>query len=245
MVARDGRHLVSELPTVLRGTPFMPIDAVLLDIDGTLVDSNEFHVVAWHRAFADAGLAIEPTRIRKQIGKGADMLIPALAPDLSAQKQALIAQRHGDIFKTEFLSRVQAFPCAVDLIANLHRSGREIVLASSADRAEVDHYVELLGVKEMLRATTSADDVDRSKPAGDIFAGALQKTSAKTPGQAIAIGDTPYDVIAAAKCDIRTIALRSGGFSDEELLSSHPLAIYEDVSDLLICLPATELSEET
>jgi HAD superfamily hydrolase (TIGR01509 family) len=223
----------------------MPIDAVLLDIDGTLVDSNEFHVAAWHRAFKEAHISIAPELIRKQIGKGADMLIPALAPDLPENTRKAIAKRHGEIFKTEFLPRVKAFPNAHDLIGALHRSGRELILASSADQAEVDHYIQLLGIGELLRATTSADDVERSKPAGDIFSSALQKTSTKEPANAIAIGDTPYDVIAAAKCGVRTIALRSGGFTDDELLSSEPIAIYEDVSDLYDCLPASELSDET
>jgi HAD superfamily hydrolase (TIGR01509 family) len=223
----------------------MAIDAVLLDIDGTLVDSNEFHVIAWHRAFQEASTPVAPELIQKQIGKGADMLIPALTPDLPQKTRDAIAKRHGEIFKTEFLPRVEAFPNAHDLIAVLHRSGREVVLASSADQAEVDHYVQLLDVKDLLRATASADDVENSKPAGDIFASALQKTSAKAPDRTIAIGDTPYDAIAAAKCGIRTIALRSGGFTDDELLGSRPIAIYEDVSDLFDSLPASELSDET
>jgi HAD superfamily hydrolase (TIGR01509 family) len=223
----------------------MAIDAVLLDIDGTLVDSNEFHVIAWHRAFQEANASVPAALIHKQIGKGADMLIPALAPDLPAKVREEIAKRHGEIFKKEFLPRVEAFPNAQDLIAALHRSGREVVLASSADQAEVDHYVQLLGVRDLLRATTSADDVERSKPASDIFASALQKTSSKAADQTIAIGDTPYDAIAAAKCGIRTIALRSGGFTDDELLSGRPIAIYEDVSDLFDCLPTSELSDES
>jgi HAD superfamily hydrolase (TIGR01509 family) len=223
----------------------MAIDAVLLDIDGTLVDSNEFHVIAWHRAFQEANTSIPAALIRKQIGKGADMLIPALAPDLPQKAREEIAKRHGEIFKKEFLPQVEAFPSAHDLIAVLHRSGREVVLASSADQAEVDHYVQLLDVKDLLRATTSADDVEKSKPAGDIFASALQKTSSKAPDRTIAIGDTPYDAIAAAKCGIRTIAVRSGGFTDDELLAGRPIALYEDVSDLFDSLPASELSDET
>jgi HAD superfamily hydrolase (TIGR01509 family) len=222
----------------------MAIDAVLLDIDGTLVDSNEFHVIAWQRAFQEANTPIAPELIHKQLGKGADMLTPALAPHLPQKARDAIAKRHGEIFKEEFLPRVEAFPNARDLIAALHRSGREVVLASSCDQAEVDHYVHLLRVKELLRATTSADDVEKSKPAGDIFASALQKTSSRAPDRAIAIGDTPYDAIAAAKCGIRTIAVRSGGFTDEELLSGHPIAIYEDVGDLFECLPESELSDE-
>jgi HAD superfamily hydrolase (TIGR01509 family) len=223
----------------------MAIDAVLLDIDGTLVDSNEFHIIAWHRAFREANTSVAPELIQKQIGKGADMLIPALAPDLPQKTREAIAKRHGEIFKTEFLPRVEAFPSAHDLIAVLHRSGREVLLASSSDQAEVDHYVQLLDVKDLLRATTSADDVEKSKPAGDIFASALQKTSSKAPDRTIAIGDTPYDAIAAAKSGIRTIALRSGGFTDEELLGSRPIAIYEDVSDLFDSLPGSELSDDT
>jgi phosphoglycolate phosphatase-like HAD superfamily hydrolase len=220
----------------------MPIHAVLLDIDGTLVDSNEFHVVAWHRAFGEANVCLSADRIRKQIGKGADMLIPTLAPELSEKKRNLVAARHGAIFKKEFLPRVQAFPCAYELIEALHRGGRQVVLASSADQAEVDHYVQLLDIKELLSATTSADDVDNSKPAGDIFASALHKATSAVASEAMAVGDTPYDVIAAAKCQIRTIALRSGGFSDEDLQQSGPVAIYDDVSDLYVGLATSPLA---
>jgi HAD superfamily hydrolase (TIGR01509 family) len=223
----------------------MTTEAVLLDIDGTLVDSNEFHVIAWHRAFKESGISITPQAIAKQIGKGADMLIPALAPHLPKAKSEAIAKQHSEIFKTEFLHRVKAFPDARELIEALHSNGCQIVLASSSDAQEVDHYVVLLGVKELLTATTTGDDVSRSKPAGDIFSAALRKTRAQSPGKAIAIGDTPYDAIAAAKSHIRTIALRSGGFSDAELLEGRPIAIYNDVADLLACLPASALWDST
>src|SRR3569832_923966 len=98
----------------------MAFSAVLLDIDGTLVESNEFHVLAWHRAFEDSGISIAMQSIRKQIGKGADMLIPTLAPDLPNERRETIAHRHGTIFKTQFLHRVQPFACAYDLIDALH-----------------------------------------------------------------------------------------------------------------------------
>ena len=185
------------------------------------------------QAFQEANTPVTPELIQKQIGKGADMLIPALAPDLPQTTREAIAKRHGEIFKTEFLPQVEAFPSAHDLIAVLHRSGREVVLASSADQVEVDHYVQLLDVKDLLRATTSADDVEKSKPAGDIFASALQKTSSKAPERTIAIGDTPYDAIAAAKCGIRTIALRSGGFPDAAWPATRPITRMS-----VICLTA-------
>jgi membrane protein len=218
------------------------IDSVLFDVDGTLVDSNEFHIAAWHRALSELGFNIAREQIRKQMGKGSDMLLPALLPDLQKHESEALSKRHGEIFKAEYLHRVRAFPCAYELLETLHRDEREIVLASSADQAEVDYYIGLLGVKELLKATTSSDEARQSKPAGDIFASALEKTNSKLPQNAMVVGDTPYDASAAAKCRIRTIALRSGGFSDEELRGENPVAIYDNVADLFKHLSTSPLA---
>jgi phosphoglycolate phosphatase-like HAD superfamily hydrolase len=209
------------------------IEAAFLDIDGTLVDSNEFHVLAWHEAFERAQVPVAIEQIRKQIGKGADMLIPALAPGLSNDQRTAIAKGHDETFKTKFRDRVRPFPRAGDLIQALARDGVKVALASSAGQAEVDHYVKLLDVKHLLTATTSSSDVKHSKPAGDIFATALHAVAPALAVRSIAVGDTPYDVESSGKSQIRCIALRSGGFSDAELESSGPISIYDDVGDLL------------
>lgn len=207
--------------------------AVLFDIDGTLVDSNDFHVEAWDMAFQEAGLSIDRDAIRGQIGKGGDLLVPTLAPDLDDDAQQALESRHGEIFKGEFLDRVRPFPHARDILARVRDAGGKVVLASSASQEELDHYVELLGVRDLLDATTSKDDVETSKPAPDIFSTALKKLPGVAPQDTVVVGDTPYDVEAAGKCGVAAVAVRSGGFEDAVLRDAGAVALYDDVADLL------------
>jgi membrane protein len=225
-------RLLPTLPRVINKTP-SALDAVFLDIDGTLVDSNEYHVKAWEQALRVAGLAVPAMLIRKEIGKGADQLIPALAPDLPAADRQPISDAHDEIFRTEYLPRVRPYPDATELVTEFHDAGIRVVLASSAKQKEVDHYVQLLGIDGLLAATTSADDVKRSKPAGDIFAAALKKVSPIARDRTLAIGDTPYDAISAGACDVRCVGVLTGGFSSVELLGAGMLEIYPSVSELL------------
>ena len=122
----------------------MPITAILFDLDGTLVDSNEFHVEVWQKIFARHGHEIGVEAIRGQIGKGGDLLIPALLPATGEATRKPMSALHGEIFGTEYLRRVQPFAGAHDLSSHVHAAGQRIVLASSAKQAELDHYVELL-----------------------------------------------------------------------------------------------------
>lgn len=211
----------------------MPIKAVLFDIDGTLVDSNDFHVAAWEEAFATVGARFEAQVIHDQIGKGTDMLVPALLPDLDENGQEKLGETHGDIFKVRFLDRIQPFAGAREILARVHADGRRVVLASSASKAELDHYVGLLDAQVLVSETTSADDVERTKPAPDIFATALDKVAPLAPDEVLVVGDTPYDVDAARKCGIAAIGLRSGGFVDDALLAAGAVALYDDVAHLL------------
>jgi HAD superfamily hydrolase (TIGR01509 family) len=210
----------------------MTIKAVFFDIDGTLVDSNEFHVSAWERAFQESLFPVDRATIRRQIGKGADMLLPALAPELSESDRKVIADCHGRIFQTGYLSQVQPFPHARDLIAALHARGLKVLLATSAKQTEVDHYVDLLDVRGLISGTASGDDVEKTKPAGDIFLSALSKVKPVVAAEVIAIGDTPYDATAAHKAGIETIAVRSGGFPESSLRDAGALAIYDSVGDI-------------
>jgi phosphoglycolate phosphatase-like HAD superfamily hydrolase len=212
---------------------FPNVRCILLDIDGTLVDSNEFHVKAWSQAFQRFDHAISATAIREQIGKGGDQLVPTLLPHVPAKERDAISSAHDEIFRSQYLQEIRAFNQATDFVACLHRRGLKVVLASSAKRAEVDHYIDLLDIENLLEASTSADDVERSKPAGDLFATALSKADGATPAEALAIGDTPYDVIAAAKCGIATLAVLSGGFSEAVLRSAGARAIYSSVGEML------------
>jgi phosphoglycolate phosphatase-like HAD superfamily hydrolase len=209
------------------------IKAVFFDVDGTLVDSNDFHVRAWEEAFATIGIRFDRETIHGQIGKGTDMLVPTLIPDADAALQEKLGGAHGKVFKGGLIEQVTSFAGARDLLARVHAAGKRVVLASSASADEVNHYIDLLGVRDIVDTTTSSDDVEHTKPAPDVFAAALKKVAPLSADEVLVVGDTPYDVEAAAKCGIATIALRSGKFPDEALREAGALAIYDDVAALL------------
>lgn len=210
----------------------MPLKAAFFDIDGTLVDSNEFHVRAWQEAFRDHGHPIASKDIGVQIGKGADQLIPSLLPNLDAVAADTIAERQGEIFRLRYLAQVRAFPHATDLVEMVHAKGIKVIVASSAAKAEVDRYIQLLRIESMVGGVVTKDDVANSKPAGDIFAAALAQIFPLAASEALAIGDTPYDVESALHSGIKTIGLLSGGFSSEMLAGAGAPYIYASVKDL-------------
>ncbi len=211
----------------------MQIKAILFDIDGTLVDSNDMHVLAWEEAFAGVGQVFDRQVVHDQIGKGADMLIPTLLPDLDDAAQEQLSDAQGSIFKAKFLGDAKPFARAHDLLAYAHRRGQKVVLASSASKSELDHYLGLLDAREIVAATATGDDVENTKPAPDIFATALRKLTGITADEVIVVGDTPYDMEAAGKCGITAVALRAGKFSDEALRTAGAAEIYDNASDLL------------
>lgn len=219
----------------------MQIKAILFDIDGTLVDSNDMHVLAWEEAFAGVSISFDRQVLHDQIGKGTDMLVPTLLPDLDEAAQERLGEAHGSIFKVKFLSEAKPFPQARDLLAFAHGRGQKVVLASSASSAELDHYLDLLGARDLVDATTSGDDVKQTKPAPDIFATALAKLPGVSASEAIVVGDTPYDIEAARKCGIAAVAVRSGKFTDEVLQAAGAVAIYDDVAALLADYGASPL----
>lgn len=211
----------------------MQTKAVLFDIDGTLIDSNDMHVLAWQEAFAGIGKSFDRQIVHDQIGKGTDMLVPTLLPGLDDDAQERLGDAHGSIFKRKFMKDARPFPSAHDLLAHAHGCGQWVVLASSASKVEVDHYLDLLDVRELVAATTSSDDVKRTKPAPDIFATALDKLSGTNADEVIVVGDTPYDMQAANKCGIAAVAVRSGKFPDDVLWNAGAIAIYDDAAALL------------
>ena len=208
--------------------PAMHKRVILFDIDGTLVDSNDAHVDAWQRAVESEGLSFTRSQIHAQIGKGGDNLVPSLLPDARPELTERLGAAEAEIYKREYLYRVEPFDGAKDVLKRLVERGHTLVLASSASRAEVDHYVELLDAEGLLSGTTSKDDVAHSKPCPDIFAAALDLTG-RPASDAIVIGDTPYDVEAARRSGIDAIALLSGGFDSATLDASRPVAVYESV----------------
>jgi HAD superfamily hydrolase (TIGR01509 family) len=210
----------------------LEVEAVLFDIDGVLIDSNEQHVNAWAFAFREEGHPQELTAIRAQIGKGGDLLVPSLLPDLEDALQKRIAKRHGKHFTDMYLDHVHAFEGARELIMRVHETGRKVVLASSAKREELDHYVEQLAIADCLSATTSIDDVESSKPEPDIFGAALAKIGIDAE-HAIVVGDTIYDVAAALSAGIATVGLTSSPFDAGKLHDAGAIAVFRDVADLL------------
>jgi membrane protein len=207
-------------------------NAVFFDIDGTLVDSNDLHIEAWLRAFAEAGHDLPRERIAGQIGKGADNLVPALLPGTSDDDAEALGERHGAIFKGEYMERVRPIARARDLVARVHEAGSTVVLASSAGKEELDHYLDLLGIGEMVALSTTSDDVGTSKPAPDIFAVARDKAQVAADTVTV-VGDSPFDMDAARTCGMRRVAVRSGGFDDPALTEAGAQAIYDDVAALL------------
>lgn len=210
------------------------IKAVLFDVDGTLVDSNDFHAEAWHAAIAKFGNDIPVARIREQIGKGGDNLLPALLPRafVDENKDALEAYR-AELFARDYMPRIKPFAQVRALFERIRQESARIVLASSGKEDEVAHHLELIACSDLVDASTSADDAERSKPCPDIFAAALAKLDGASPADAVVVGDSPYDMHAAKALGLRTIGFRCGGFADEALRSAGCDALYDDAADLL------------
>ena len=209
------------------------IRAAIFDLDGTLVDSNDLHAEAWQEAFRHFGKEIPLRELRRQIGKGGDQYLPVfLSPaEMQAFGEELNTFR-GDLFKKKYLKRVQAFPKVRELFEQVCAGGKRIALASSGNADEIVHYVELAHIGDLIDARTTKTEVRHSKPEPDVFLATLRQLQLSAE-EAIVIGDTPFDVQAAKKSRMRTIALLCGGFSEDELRASGAVAIYRDAADLL------------
>jgi HAD superfamily hydrolase (TIGR01509 family) len=212
--------------------------AVLFDVDGTLVDSNDLHAAAWQEAFRHFGVDLSRERIRAQIGKGGDNLIPALLPpDLVERCQGEIEDYRGDLFEQHYLPQAVPFPGVRALFERLYADGIRIVLATSAKQAELHFHSALLGVEDLVHAATSKDDVDHSKPCPDIFEVALRRAGC-APSNACVVGDSPWDMKAADRAGVRAVAVRCGGFPEADLVEAGAAAIHDGPEDLLASYPA-------
>jgi HAD superfamily hydrolase (TIGR01549 family) len=210
------------------------LQALIFDVDGTIVDSVDLHAEAWRVAFEKFGKTFPFHEIRRQIGKGSDQLLPVFLSkqELNQFGEDLDEYRSG-IFKRDYLPRVQAFPKVRDLFQRIKNDGRQIVLASSAKADELDVYKKIARIDDLIESETSSDDADRSKPYPDIFQAALARLKDVAPENALVIGDTPYDAEAASKANLNTIGLLCGGWTQEELRRAGCVAIYRDAEDLL------------
>jgi HAD superfamily hydrolase (TIGR01509 family) len=210
--------------------------AVLLDVDGTLVDTNYLHVVAWFRAFRDAGETVPMWHIHRLVGMGADKLLDELVggarPDLESGWS-----KHYD----ESKHLVTPLPGARNLVRALHERGLRIVLATSGQRDDVAHIREVLDLEEWIDAVVNSSEVDESKPARDIFALALHRAGVQ-PSEAVVVGDTVWDGHAARACGVRCIGVCSGGIHEQELRAAGALEVYVDAADLAARLAASVIA---
>jgi len=205
--------------------------AVIFDVDGTLVDSNDAHAHAWVQALAERGRRVAFSRVRPLIGMGSDKLLPkaaGLAAD-SPEGQTIVDRRR-EIFLRDWLPRLQPTHGARELLEWLRDDRLKLYVASSANADELQPLLRVAGADKMMESTTSSDDAERSKPDPDIVKAAIERAGCSTD-EIIMIGDTPYDVEAAARAGISIIALRSGGWPDGDLHGA--AAVYDDPADLL------------
>ena len=210
------------------------LKAVIFDVDGTLIDSNDLHIEAWREAFAHYGISLTYEEVHAQIGKGGDQLIPAFCSKEEVDKfgEELDKLRAG-IFTRDYLPQVRPFPRVRELFERLRADGMQIALATSSSENELETYLKILGVDDLVTDATSADDAEHSKPCPDIFEAALGRLENVYANEAIVVGDTPYDAIAAAKAGMKTIAVLSGGFTEDRLREAGAIAVYIDIADLL------------
>jgi HAD superfamily hydrolase (TIGR01509 family) len=210
------------------------IKAIIFDLDGTLVDSVDYHTEAWVKAFEKHGYDFSFDRLRQQIGKGGENIVGDLLPADEAEKyKSDIDGYRQKYYRDNFLPKVRAFPQVKNLFQAIKADGLKIVLASSSSQETVVHYLELLQIKDLIDGATSIDDVDNSKPEPDIFLAALEKIKGISPEEVIVVGDSPYDVAAANQASLRTIGLLCGGFERETLTLAGCVVIYQNPAELL------------
>ena len=204
-----------------------PDHAVLFDVDGTLVDTNWFHTLSWWRAFRKRGEDVPMSRIHPLIGMGSDQLLEAI---FGEERQDLRGG-HSEEFEP-FMKEIHAFPHAGDVLRAVKERSVKVVLCTSAKKDHLEPMLEAVDAMDAIDEIVNADDVERSKPAPDVFTAALDKTGLD-PADCIVVGDTTWDVEAARKAGLETVCVLTGGTSREELGSAGAIEVYEDVAELL------------
>jgi HAD superfamily hydrolase (TIGR01549 family) len=216
----------------------LPPTAAVLDVDGTLVDTNYHHALAWFRAFRAEGIVLPMWRLHRHVGMGGDKFVTAVAGNE-------VEERHGDRLRAsweerfdDLIDETEPLAGARELIAELKRRGHQVVLASSAIERHVDAFLDKLDARHLADAWTTKDDVEASKPDPDLVEAALARAGTR---DAVMVGDTPWDVKAAEKAGIETICVVTGGFSRQELEEAGSCAVYESLEDLRRDLDGTPL----
>jgi HAD superfamily hydrolase (TIGR01509 family) len=210
------------------------VKAVIFDIDGTLMDSNDAHAETWVCAFAKHGKKLAFEEAQKLIGMGADLILEKylskeeigdFGDDLKDYRSAL--------FLEEYLPEIKLFPRMRELLERIKAEGKRIALASSANEKELEKYKKIMKIDDLLDEETSDDDAENSKPAPDIFQAAVKKLGGIQAGDCVVVGDTPYDAEAATKANLKIIGVESGGWSRQKLFESGCSEVYQDVAGLL------------
>ena len=210
------------------------IEAFVFDVDGTLIDSNDFHAEAWQKAFEKYDKEIAFEKIRPQIGKGADTLLPVFLTEKEIEEFGEeMTDLRGEIFKRDYLARVKPFPKVRELFQKIKDDGGRIALASSSNEDEVEAYKKIANIEDLVEKSTSADDAEKSKPAPDIFQAALKLLGNPAPETVLVIGDTPYDAEAAMKAKLKIVGVLCGGFAEKDLREKGCFEIYRDPADVL------------
>jgi HAD superfamily hydrolase (TIGR01549 family) len=211
----------------------------VLDVDGTLVDTNYHHAIAWYRAFRQHELTLPVWRIHRHIGMGGDQLVAALAGQRVEDRQGDSIRASETALYADLIGEVQPFADARRLMELLDGRGHRLVLASSGKRDEVDHYLDLLEVRGLIEAWTTSADVEQTKPDPDLVVTAIGKVGG---GDAVMVGDSTFDCQAAARAGVPTLAILTGGFSEQELREAGAASVFESLSELCEHLDETPLA---
>lgn len=213
----------------------------VLDIDGTLVDTNYQHAIAWYRAFRQHGIVLPIWRIHRHIGMGGDQVVGALTDERTEREKGDDIRASEKTLYFQLIDEVQPMNGSRELIEQLKARGHTVILASSAKQDEVDHYLDLLDARGLADDWTTSADVESTKPAPDLVTSALERAGG-SPEDAVMVGDTPWDVEAAAKAGVPTVAVLTGGFAMSELEEAGAKAVFESVDELCQKLEQTPLS---
>ena len=213
--------------------------AAILDIDGTLVDTNYQHAVAWYRAFRQHGIVLPVWRIHRHIGMGGDQLVAALTDERTDEEKGDDIRTAEKALYMALIEEVEPMDGARELIQELKDGGHAVVLASSAKAEEVEHYLDLLDARDLADDWTTSADVDATKPEPDLVKAALEKAGGSS--DAVMVGDTTWDIEAAKRAGIETVAVRTGGFSKAELEDAGAVAVFDSVAELRERLNQTPL----
>jgi HAD superfamily hydrolase (TIGR01509 family) len=221
------------------GTLSLVPPATILDIDGTLVDTNYQHSIAWYRAFRQHGIVLPIWRIHTHIGMGGDQLVASLTDAATDEKKGDDIRAAEKALYMALIEEVEPMKGARELIAELKERGHTVVLASSAKDDEVEHYLDLLDARSLADDWTTSADVEATKPSPDLVKAAMEKASSD---EAVMVGDTPWDIKAASRVGIPTVAVITGGFSRAELEEAGAAVVFESVAELRERLEETPLA---